>query len=103
MKNKRFNTKNEVFESNKMEATAKISRLFEKDFVENLNKLISNPEVPMPALNLIIKQGDLKNEGFFIDFFKRVFFFNEFFLLSFFRNFFPEFFSIKTRNCTKSD
>ena len=74
MKNKRFNTKNEVFESNKMEATAKISRLFEKDFVENLNKLISNPEVPMPALNLIIKQGDLKNEGFFIDFFKRVFF-----------------------------
>jgi len=47
----------------KDEGKIKISRLFEKNFIENLNNMVSNPEIPLPPLNLAIKQTNLKHEG----------------------------------------
>ena len=43
--------------------TEKISRMFEKNFVDNLNKMVSNPEIPLPPLDLKIKQANLKEES----------------------------------------
>ena len=44
-------------------ASPKISRLFEPNFVENLNNIIANSEIPLPPLSLVIKQSNLKDEG----------------------------------------
>lgn len=52
----------------------KISRMFEKNFVDNLNKMVTNPEIPLPPLDLKIKQANLKEESKFFKYPNKIIF-----------------------------